>query len=152
MYDLKSMNKEDAKTVCTWHYEGDYAVYDLPAYEEAVQQQWGIGIDEVRQKEFFTIYLKDELVGYFRLHDTQDYISFGIGIRPDYCGQGHSQQILSQIDTFIHQRYHKKIQLLVRPFNKRAQAAYLKAGFEVIGETILNTTSGESRFIVMEKQ
>ncbi|WP_041138431.1 GNAT family N-acetyltransferase [Beduini massiliensis] len=152
MYDLKNMSKEEAQTVCTWHYEGEYAVYDLPSYDEALKQQWGIGQDKIRQKEFYTIYLKEELIGYFRLQETCDDIRLGIGLRPDYCGQGHSKQILSEIDTFIHQRYNKKIRLLVRPFNKRAQAAYLKAGFEIIEKTILNTTNGEVPFIIMEKQ
>lgn len=33
------ITEDEKREACTWHYEGDYACYDLPAYEEMAEKK-----------------------------------------------------------------------------------------------------------------
>ena len=53
-YTVRTLTEDDAKEICLWKYDGEYAVYNMPKWEECLAKNFGIADEEGRQKNFAT--------------------------------------------------------------------------------------------------
>ena len=144
--------KLHAKEICTWVYEGVYAIYNYPTWNKANDENWAISVDEKRKKEFISILDEyDNLCGYIRLQEKKESILIGVGLKPSLCGQGLGKVLMEIVKNECNTLYpNKKIELEVRSFNKRAITCYKNAGFKEKEIYSKNTPIGYGEFIKME--
>ena len=118
------ITENEKRKICCWKYEGEYAAYNLPDYQTMQKKQIGF-CNPNRDKNFFSYYDEEVLVGFTNILEEETQVFLGIGVAPDLCGKGYGQ---------------KPICLEVRCRNKRAVACYQKSGFCIEGETFEQTT------------
>ncbi len=149
---VRNLTEEEARLICTWRYGGEYSVYNYPMWEIVVEKNWGMAQASVREREFFAILNeKDELIGYFRLKEKENFIELGVGLKPELCGLGYGEAAMEQIKQEAGERYPDKLLALeVRSFNQRAIKCYQKAGFRWVDTYELITPSGRDSFVRME--
>ena len=82
--------EEEKYAITEWHYEGEYALYDNPPYEE--QKKRGAGFANPRNN-FYSFYDGAALVGFINLYEKEREVFFGIGVNPACCGRGYGQQM-----------------------------------------------------------
>lgn len=143
---------EDKQKICAWHYEGEYAVYDLPSYDEMIEKKMGFGNPE--KEVNFLVFLEGEsLVGFVNLLEEEREVFIGIGVAPEFCGKGYGTAILLETCRISRERYPEKpLYLEVRSWNKRAVRCYEKAGFVIDGEPFRQKTHmGMGTFYRMTK-
>nr|WP_225445752.1 GNAT family protein [Paenibacillus arenosi] len=64
------------------------------------------------------------------IYEHDDRLDIGLGLRPDFTGEGKGQQFLLQgIDYLKQHHYAQNLQLVVAAFNERAITVYERAGF-----------------------
>ena len=136
--DIKPMNVEAAKQICSWRYEAPYDVYDYLSYEAALNEQAAI--------------TKIENVAYTSIISKNDKIYIGIGIAPRFCGQALGKIYLNQTIIECKRRCpNKEIWVQVRSWNERAIKCYLKCGFvEKYRDTIIDRFNKTAEFIFMQ--
>lgn len=149
---LERLTEEQAKEICDWEYEGDYAVYNYPSWNIVKKCSWGISDETKRVKEFMSLKGEnDTLFGYIRMMENDEYVIIGIGLKPICCGKGLGSTAMELLKKECFNRYKdKKIILQVRSFNTRAIKCYEKSGFKRIDILIGNTPTGKDEFIKME--
>lgn len=149
MFILKPLTIKETKEISKWKYDGEYAIYDENSYEDKLKNNDPL-IDTHKNANFICFYLEDNLIGYINLVEKVDYIFFGIGLAPDYCGKGYGQEITKIAISMSKNKYpNKPLQLFVRSWNKRAISCYEKAGFRPIKEIDKRTSLGNGHFLVM---
>ncbi len=135
LYDVVPFLEADAKDICKWKYEGDYAVYNYPSWDECVNMQIAFTNEKIRQEQYYKVLKAGERLGYFRLEKSDNVIELSVGIVPDKCGGGNGDMLINLALAKISELYSGiKIILTVRPFNKRAIRVYEKAGFKIVKE------------------
>lgn len=145
------LTEQQAKEISTWHYEGEYALYDLPSWEEVQQQDYALCDSNKRQRFMAYVNDQDELIGFVNLLDEGDFVFFGIGIHPSYCNQGIGKKVTALGLQESQRRYPNKPLLLeVRTWNQRAVNCYASQEFEIIETKIQTTYLGEGEFYVMK--
>ncbi|MEX5943840.1 GNAT family N-acetyltransferase [Mammaliicoccus sciuri] len=83
---------------------------------------------------------------------SNNFVSLGLGMKPDLTGNGKGKEFLTYIINFIKNKYNvKKITLSVADFNTRAFKVYRNIGFVVTGESENQSNGGVYNFINMEK-
>lgn len=148
MLKYHPMTEREKQIVCDWKYEGAYAIYNLPPYEEQLRARRGFANPV---NSFYSFYDGEELIGYINLVDEEKEVFFGIGVAPEKCSQGYGQQ-MTKMACELSQRLYpgKPIYLEVRTWNHRAVSCYEKAGFRIASEAFSQETSaGEGRFYRM---
>lgn len=141
-----------AKEICDWKYDGEYSVYNYPAWNKALNEKWAITIEDKRKKEFFAV-VDDcyNLCGYIRLQEKSEYVLIGIGLKPSLCGQGLGSKLMELLKQQCRELYpSKKIALEVRSFNERAIKCYKRAEFKIKKTYKKDTPIGYGQFIRME--
>ncbi len=148
MIEYHKTTEEEKYAICDWKYDGEYAIYNCPTYEE--QKKTGRGFANP-ENNFYSVMEGESLVGYFNLIEEEKEVFFGIGVNPIYCNKGFGHKICKQACKLSHQLYPgKPIYLEVRTWNQRAVKCYEKAGFHIVGEPIRQTTNlGEGVFYHM---
>ena len=144
------MTEQEKELASSWQYEGEYAIYNEPSYQE--QKEKGIGFgNPARDKNFYAYCDGQELVGFTNILEEQQAVFIGSGVRPDLCGQGYGQQMMKLAQTISQTLYPgKPLYLEVRSWNRRAIRCYEKAGFVAEGEPFIQRTPiGEGEFIRM---
>lgn len=156
-FHFHPMTKEQAAIICTWKYEGIYALYSMDGDDES--------INEMLEEEFYyTLDDENELIGYIcignsarvpggyaaGIYEDEQAIDIGLGLRPDYTGQGKGVEFLAQVMDYIRKLNRgEKIQLVVAAFNERAIKVYERTGF-VRGIPFTSKIGGQdTEFIVM---
>ena len=138
------MKDEYARQIINWKYENEYAVYNLPSYEECIKKDFRI-VRET-EKDNYTVYILNNEVIFFssaRLIENKVYV--GVGLNPIYCGKGYSNYFLEDIIKNIRKKYPNKIlNLDVRTWNIRAIKAYEKVGFKTVDTFTMNDSLGKS--------
>ena len=51
----RPLTEADKREICDWKYEGDYALYNLPSYEEMQEQQMGLQILIIQQSQDYQL-------------------------------------------------------------------------------------------------
>ncbi|MGL5351896.1 MAG: GNAT family N-acetyltransferase [Clostridium sp.] len=149
---LDKLNEVQAKEICDFKYEGEYSVYNFPSWSEISLQNWAISIEEVRDREFVSIVNEENnLCGFIRFINYDNYVLVGLGLNPTYCGQGLGEKVMILVKAECLARYgNKKISLEVKSFNKRAIKCYIKSGFKITDAYGKQTALGYDEFIKMD--
>lgn len=149
----KSAMKDDyAKQIIAWNYLDEYAVYNLPAYDECVEKNYGI-VNPNKRDNYIVYILDGEVVFYVntKLMDN-DKVYVGVGLKPEYCGLGLSSYFLTESNKDIRKKYPDNILYLeVRSWNTRAIRAYEKIGYVAVNKIIKKDRLGnDEEFTEME--
>ncbi|WP_340008958.1 GNAT family N-acetyltransferase [Paenibacillus sp. FSL K6-0276] len=149
---IDKTSTDAATDILNWRYDPPYDFYNNEQSSEA--------ISEMLAESYFSVFDENkELVGFFCAGSSaqvpnesytysQRFIDIGIGMRPEFTGQGNGTlfftAVLSQIDTMFEKRSKR---LTVAKFNDRAIRLYEKLGFSREAEFV----KGSTVFIVMVK-
>lgn len=126
--------EEEKFAVCEWKHEGEYAVYDLPPYEEQLRLHCGLADPA---NNFFTFTDGDLIIGFINLIERETEVFFGIGVAPALCGRGYGREVTKAACALSHRLYPgKPVCLEVQTWNTRAVRCYEKAGFRIVGEPV----------------
>jgi len=148
---LKTLSEENAREICTWKYEGEYAVYNLADWDIVVQNGWELASKKIRERDFLAFFNSEELVAYGVLKVKNNRVFLGIGLKPTWCGKGYGKRIMELIINESQKRYpDKQIVLEVRSFNLRAIKCYKKVGFIIKDQYVRKTLTGSGEFYYME--
>ena len=116
LYNVKELTREDKEEVETWEYLGEFAVYNNLRCE-------GEG--------FFSVRLKKELLGVFRLIKEEQCVKLGVAMKPELCGKKHGRMFGHMALAKCEELYGKiPVVLSVRSFNERAIKCYENLGFK----------------------
>ncbi len=149
--DIKPMNVEATKQICSWRYEPPYDVYDYLSYEAALNEQ--AVITKTENADNYLCFWNDvTLVAYTSIIPKGENLYIGIGVAPQFCGQGMGETLLNQTIIECKRRYpDKEIWVQVRSWNERALKCYLKCGFvEKYRDTIIDRFNKTTEFIFMK--
>lgn len=86
-YTVRTLTEDDAKEICLWKYEGEYAVYNMPKWEECLAKNYGIADEERRQKNYRAVCIGNELFGFINIMKRADRVELGLGMKPEFCGR-----------------------------------------------------------------
>ncbi len=147
-----SMNEDIARQIISWVYDDDYAIYNLPSYEEMKEKNYGM-VNPEKADSYICYLSNDEVIAYSNIKETKDKrIFIGIGLKPEYCGKGLGSYFLNDTIDEIKNRYPNfSIYLEVRPWNTRAIKLYKKVGFIITDTVIIKDHLGnDTEFIEMK--
>lgn len=149
-FTYHTITDDEAKQVCGWKYEGDYACYDQPPYE-LLKEKGDMFCDPLRRSNYRAHYDGETFLGFTNLQEGEDFVFLGIGLHPELCGKGYGSAVIEDCCRISGELYPgKAIYLVVRTWNKRAIRCYEKAGFVIDGEPFeINTYSGIGVFYRM---
>ncbi|MBO7274937.1 MAG: GNAT family N-acetyltransferase [Clostridia bacterium] len=148
-----SLSEQAKREICSWQYTGEYAIYNLPSYDDMKAFQRGF-MNPAAENQYYGFWDCDVLVGYVKLVECEDCVSVGIGVSPNLCGKHYGRQIMLDIYDISKKLYpDKSLSLEVRTWNKRAIKCYEKAGFRIDGQAYeLTTGIGIGTFYRMIKE
>lgn len=144
-YTFSVMTQKQAELIAfEWHYEGEYAFYDMEADEEDLEEFLD---PKVRGDSMFAVTYNGELVGFFSMSPD---LEIALGMRPDLTGQGKGYEFLKVCLDFAEARFQpEKITLSVATFNKRAIKVYKRLGFRELETFSQKTNGGIYEFVKM---
>ena len=129
MLEYHIMNENEKKIVCSWKYDNEYALYNLPTYDKMKADQRGF-MNPKSMKNYYSFYDQDIYVGFVNILEEDKEVFIGIGVNPNCCSKGYGQQMLEIAYAISKQFYPTKpLYLEVRDWNKRAIRCYEKAEF-----------------------
>lgn len=128
---LKQMSKMDAQHICSWQYEQPYDVYNWPSWQEMCSQDMEFADDSIREQQYRSLYIGEELAGYIQLFPILQVIRLAIFLSPQHCNQGLGQYAVGLAIEAAQKLKAAEIDLEVERWNKRAIACYEKAGFAI---------------------
>ena len=145
--------EEEKYAIGTWKYPGEYALYDLPSYDEMKAKKLGF-MNPERAENFYSFYDRDTYVGFVNILEEPEEVFIGIGVSPEHCGRGYGQQMLLGAYEMSKRLYPAKpLYLEVRTWNTRAMRCYEKAGFEIAAPAYrLETGIGSGTFYKMTRK
>ena len=101
--------KEDEKqAICEWVYDGEYSIYNLPSYEEMKEKNLGFANPQ-KEKNFYTYFDNDTLVGFTNILEEETEVFIGIGVNPDFCSKGYGQKILESHPKSAHKNIRENL-------------------------------------------
>ncbi len=129
---LGTLNESMAKEVCKWRYQGLYSIYNLSDWEVVVSNCWALASESERDEFFLSICKEEDLIGFGRIHCSDNKVMLGIGLKPEVCGEGYGYKAMSLLIKEAKKRHpNTEIGLEVRRFNERAKKCYESVGFTV---------------------
>jgi len=139
-YHITPMTAVFAQVIAGWHYEGEYRFYDADQDPEDLEELLD---PESWPETFFAVLNADQtLVGYFIFGHSEDAVEIGLGLAPEYTGQGLGLAFVNAGLEFARQRFQPKIfRLKVATFNQRAIRVYRQAGF-LAGKVYMQEVNG----------
>ncbi|MGT2802002.1 GNAT family N-acetyltransferase [Streptococcus henryi] len=149
-YYLTPMTQTTAEEIAnTWKYQPPYDFYDMTAdpedYAELISSQ-------ARGHHYFQVIRNGALVGFASFFENGAELTVGLGMKPDYVGQGWGRPFFQAIEDFAREKYSfQKLVLEVAAFNQRAQKLYHNMGFEAQAHFQQKTNGGIYDFVRMEK-
>lgn len=130
-WEIKTLQEQEVREIFTWNYPGEYSVYNLPSWETAKKENYGILQSYKRENEFFSLYFQQKFTGYFHLYQPdRDRVRLGIGLAPEYCGLGYGKICYRKVAEFVKMNYgFRFLEVEIRAFNRRAVRCCEKVGF-----------------------
>lgn len=149
----RHITDDDKKQICSWKYEEEYEIYNLPPYEVMKSRQKGF-MNPDNEKNYYAFLDKNELVGFVNISERDAEVFIGVGVNPLLCGRHYGRRILEGAYCISKELYPEKpLYLEVRAWNKRAVACYKNAGFYIDGEPYEMTTEiGADTFLRMVRE
>ncbi|MCC5893722.1 GNAT family protein [Exiguobacterium sp.] len=151
-YQFALLSQDQAETIAyTWHYDDDYAFYDMEADEDDLAEF--LDADQ-RGQSVFAITHDAELIGFVSVTQSDDEtIDIGLGMKPDLTGKGGGRAFLTSILNFIEATYApRRVTLAVAAFNERAIRLYAACGFRQTGSFQQPTNGSVYDFVRMERK
>ena len=155
---IRPMTEQDNYEIAQWVYDGVYAFYNCTVIPPSPQNP-----DKFIGNSFAVENAAGELIGHFCFgEDAQiptveeavyspGYLDFGLGMRPDLCGQGLGASFVQTGLSFGTETYHTgRFRLSVAQFNERAIRVYEKASFIKVREVTYSHL--KNRFFIMIKE
>lgn len=134
------MTEAEKEEIAAWNYTGDYAIYNMPSYQEQLQNGIGFG-NPMCKNNYYAYYDGNQLIGFTNILEEPKEIFIGIGVAPNICGHGYGQKMLQIAQTISKNLYPAKpLYLEVRTWNQRAITCYQKAGFTIDGDAFTEET------------
>jgi [ribosomal protein S18]-alanine N-acetyltransferase len=149
-YHFEKMTQKEAEEIAyDWHYDGEYAFYNMEADEEDLTEFLD---PQSRGETVFTVHKAEEVAGFISACSPKNGVcEIGLGMRPDLTGNGMGSGFLKAGLSFVINEFKPgKITLSVAAFNKRAIKVYEKNGFTAIDTFMQNTNGGTYEFLRME--
>ena len=146
LYTAGPLTDEEAREAVAWRYDGEYAVYNFPSWDECAARGWSITDAVKRENAYFSVWYAGEFLGFFHIMDRAGHVELGVGMKPELCGQGRGRMFLAlALAKILETRGCTPVQLAVRTFNTRAVRCYERAGFRIIDKRweALGTAPGE---------
>ena len=149
--DCRVLTEKDKREICSWRYQEEYAVYNLPSWDNMCAAGYRF-VNPEHSGSFLGFWLENVLMGYVSLKEDEQAMEVGIGLRPDFCGRGYGTEVLKEAcRTAVRCFPSKPLRLEVRAWNHRAIRCYEKAGFAVCGVPYSKEApGGQDMFILME--
>ncbi|MGJ3238973.1 MAG: GNAT family N-acetyltransferase [Anaerolineae bacterium] len=151
---IKPLSITDAKQILQWRYDGDYRMYNLETDDLDAEAKCLTDPNN----HFYGVYVGSELIGHAVFYTEArvpggsydaDALDIGVGMRPDWTGQGHGAKVIAQILTFAKERYQPKaFRATIARWNHRAQKATQKNGFKIVS-SFKATHTGKEFVILM---
>ncbi|KKO52570.1 GNAT family N-acetyltransferase [Paenibacillus sp. DMB20] len=150
-FQTAPMQAEHAAEICTWSYPPPYNIYGWLPWEQMVQLGIEFGDPYIRQQQYVSILdEKRRLWGFAQLFPMEGVLRIGLGMRPDWCGNGMGKRFVEAVVREARQRKpHDEIDLEVLTWNERAIRTYRKAGFVITDSYERMTPSGMAMFYCM---
>ena len=144
------LTEKHAKELSAWKYEGEYKLYNLPDWQTMINENYAL-CDEIKRNRFIAYTNENnELLGFISLLNQDVSVFLGIGVKPKYCNQGISKEILKLALKKYKEKFpNKSITLEVRTWNKRAINCYKAQGFQIIDTKYQETYLGFGEFYIM---
>jgi ribosomal-protein-alanine N-acetyltransferase len=139
-FDFQPMDRDSARAIAGWHYDGIYAFYDMEQDLEDLEEF----LDPRNWEDHYFAVSDDHgiLIGFFSFEREKEVVIIGLGLKPDLTGKGLGRAFLEAGLGFARKRYRPlTFMLSVATFNQRAINVYRKAGFEDV-EVFMNATNG----------
>lgn len=145
---VSSLSEDYARQLSNWQYNDIYSVYNYPSWDKMIENKWAITDKKKRFKQFMAVIdCSNNLCGYGRFVNYNNFILLGLGLKPCLCGKNLGDLLVKLLVDECKKRYgDKDIILEVRSFNIRAIKCYLKNGFKKISFYKKNTLLGEEYF------
>jgi len=127
------MDEKCAKEVARWKYEGDYAIYNMPSWEEMCKKEFSLTLNNRRNKEYKAFVTDSlEFLAMCRYVKKNDGIKIGVGVHPDYLSLGIGTAVVKEFTLWLLRKYpNEKLYLDVRAWNRRAVRCYEKSGYKI---------------------
>ena len=145
---FKAMNENHAHTIANWHYEGIYAFYDMDQDIEDLEEL----LDPHNWTDKYCAVLDErgELIGFFSFEKEGGAVVIGLGLKPDYTGEGLGQSFVEAGLAYARWKFDPAtFGLSVATFNQRAIKVYEKVGFKSDGVFMNETNGGQYEFLRM---
>ena len=137
---IKQVTNNEAKMISKWIYKEPYSIYSLDGSNGCIK--------ELLNGDYYSaLDSKGNIVGFYcfgrsaqvpighkyDVYDNKNIMDIGLGINPDFCGQGLGEEFLKKGLDFARKEFHaKELRLTVANFNKRAIKVYQIVGFRRI--------------------
>ncbi|WP_248929173.1 GNAT family N-acetyltransferase [Paenibacillus hamazuiensis] len=127
------MTEEHGRSICSWTYPAPYDVYNLPSWEHMVRHAEEFADPYIRGQQYSAVLDEHgELCGFAQFFPIVGVTRLGLGLRPDWCGQGQGTAFVRAIVQEARRRSpENEIDLEVFVWNHRAIRTYEKAGFAI---------------------
>ena len=146
--NMVTMSEAYAKAIAAWQYPGQYAIYNLPPWDDMCAKQYSLAVKEKREGEYKAFVTADnKLMAMCRYTAKDGGLMLGVGVNPNYVSHGIGTAVVKQFTAWLRDNYpDKRLYLEVRAWNERAVKCYIRCGY-VISETFHQTTpAGEGEF------
>ena len=100
MLEYHETTDDEKYLICNWKYDGDYAIYNNPPYEEQLKMHRGFANPK---NKFYSYTDGKDLIGYINLIEEDTEVFFGIGVNPAFCNKGYGQIISKQARELLWQ-------------------------------------------------
>ncbi|MBD8499397.1 GNAT family N-acetyltransferase [Paenibacillus arenosi] len=149
-FTIEPMTEEDADDICSWQYEAPFDIYRFLPWSEMKLQGIEFGDPDLRTSQYASVRFGKELAGFAQFFPLVNVTRIGLGMRPQWCGNGYGVDFVTAIVREAQLRApENEIDLEVFTWNKRAVNVYLRAGFQITDEYERPTPTGEASFYCM---
>ena len=150
-FGFEAMNESYAHAIANWHYEGIYAFYDMEQDVEDLEEL--LDPDSWTGKYCAVVNECGELIGFFSFEKENEAVVIGLGLKPDYTGEGLGQAFVEAGLEYAKQKLNPAtFRLSVAAFNHRAIRVYEKVGFTSDGVFMNETNGGLYEFLRMARE
>lgn len=149
MFTLVPLTQSAVDEIVEWHYDPPYDFYDADAdledYAEFVDPATWDGDYAVEDET-------GSVVGFFTFDRTGDALTVGLGMHPDWTGDGLGREFVrAGLDVAAETYDCETFELAVASFNERARAVYEAVGFEAVETFDRETNGGVYEFVRMRR-
>ncbi|WP_416148775.1 GNAT family N-acetyltransferase [Salipaludibacillus sp. HK11] len=137
-FQISHLTKEDAVDIANWQYPSPYELYSMDGSEEVVSvllthDYFLVSTESHHRFGYFCLGEEGRVPGGYHANlydDSDNIIDLGLGIHPDYTGEGLGSSFVHAILQWIKiNRQIEQVRLVVALFNERAIRTYEKVGF-----------------------